>query len=113
MTNRPPSSPISAAAGTLAAAKKNRREHNDTDHHFALRIAFAPVTRCASGFNDRDVAVDDFARSAGPPDDAGKRAVDLKRPTAELRPALGTKFGTGRLGGAGICSLWGAYWFGV
>jgi hypothetical protein len=39
--------------------------------------------------NDRDVAVDDFARSAGPLDDAGKRAVDLKRPTAELKPALG------------------------
>jgi hypothetical protein len=48
MTNRPPSFPVSAAAGTLAAAKKNRREHNDTDHHFALRIAFASVTRCAS-----------------------------------------------------------------
>jgi len=90
MTNRPPSFPVSvAAAGTLAAAKK-------IAENITTRIIILPPYclrlrhSLRIGFNDRDVAVDDFARSAGPPDDAVKRAVDLKRPIAELRPALGT-----------------------
>jgi hypothetical protein len=79
---------LSTATGTLAAAKKiaeNKRRGPSFRPPYCLRLGHS----LRSGLNDRDVAVDDFARSAGPPDDAGKRAVDLKRPTVELRPALG------------------------
>src|SRR3977135_2867765 len=42
--------------------------------------------RQAERLGDLDVEIRRLLDGAGPPEDAGKRAVDLNRPTAELRP---------------------------
>ena len=50
------------------------------------RARASPYRLQAERLDDLDVESRRLLDGAGPPEDAGKRAVDLNRPTAELRP---------------------------
>ncbi len=61
-----------------------RRPSPHLPRHLLFRVLAYRLQ--AERLGDLDVESRRLLDGAGPPEDAGKRAVDLKRPTAELRP---------------------------
>jgi phosphatidylserine/phosphatidylglycerophosphate/cardiolipin synthase-like enzyme len=72
---------------SLQARSRNvfrRRTSPHLPRHLLFRILAYRLQ--ADRLGDLDVESRRLLDGAGPPEDAGKRAVDLNRPTAELRP---------------------------
>jgi Protein of unknown function (DUF2924) len=72
---------------TLQARLHNVRRRGLSPHlprHLLLRVLAYRLQ--AERLGDLDVESRRLLDGSGPPEDAGKRAVDLNRPTAELKP---------------------------
>ena len=71
-------------ASLQARSQLRRRPSPHLPRHLLFRVLAYRLQ--AERLGDLDVESRRLLDGAGPPEDAGKRAVDLNRPTAELRP---------------------------